>query len=1044
MNTKLVKQLKLPSPHFAEVPKKIQDGLVLLVKILKTSKDAETIKNVVQIINNQLSFRQSYRATVTTLVNCDVITALLESLFVVNAAHDKENLLLLDIHALIANIATKDPDFGLKVRKTDSMKLTIPLMKSCSEKLLQLRPLLLVLKLATADCSCTSYYGKLGVLPQLLNLINSLGRNQSTSLKLVLEILAQLTKSKFNSREVVAQSGIRLLFNQLETWEKVDGINKLKILRAILICLNNLAELKVGRSAIYDVEGLGILYRFCHGLPLLSDYDSIISLATNVAHRCLPPKWLPIDNTIGIVTFKLPSTIPLNRNLQSDSSSYEDDDNEDILTSSDDECNTPSLVSRSKLLSSMGELSTSEKVFYSAFLPELELLNGATDRCSRRIHHKEISTSNRRSSSPLRACDSFSSEKLQDALHGINVNKKDKDLTTVTSQPSSKRGSFDGELKQVAAGNEAGSCPVIFHIPAIANAFIFDEKKRIDAFAKEFKFAEVLRKNVSVTRHTAPFIKIAHPELNADKYSPNLEILHQKDFPLCREMLLQNLDGLFGGVTSKKVVYDYEALVNSMDMTYVYDSLMNEDQQRLGKSDDKSGVLHFESRFECGNLRKAIMLGPHEYELILNPDINSDHHHQWFYFEVSNMEAGIPYSFYITNCEKNNSQFNFGMKPLVYSVREASLGRAYWVRSGHDVCYYRNYYSCPPGAKGSTYFTTYFTISFQHPNDVCYVAYHYPYSHSLLQTHLNEWENCHDKNSVFFKRQTLCQTLGGNDVPILTITSNSSNLAKRPVIFLTSRVHPGETNASFVMKGTIDFLLSDRPSAESVRENFIFKIIPMLNPDGVINGSHRCSLSGADLNRCWKNPDKDLQPTIYHAKRFIQYLNTIGRLPFVYCDYHGHSRRKNIFVYGCNSKLSWFPEDRLNDDNQSEILPKLLYQLAPAFSLSNCCFTVEQNRETTARVTLWREFGIKFSYTMESSYCGCDQGPYKDHHLGIPQLREMGMKLCQSILHLYAKTKGANNKEIAIAKVKRDEIKNNNNNESTDEGEFDDDELETT
>ena len=25
---------------------------------------------------------------------------------------------------------------------------------------------------------------------------------------------------------------------------------------------------------------------------------------------------------------------------------------------------------------------------------------------------------------------------------------------------------------------------------------------------------------------------------------------------------------------------------------------------------------------------------PYEYDLILNSDINSDHHHQWFYFKV--------------------------------------------------------------------------------------------------------------------------------------------------------------------------------------------------------------------------------------------------------------------------------------------------------------------------------------------------------------------------------------------------------------------------
>ncbi len=50
----------------------------------------------------------------------------------------------------------------------------------------------------------------------------------------------------------------------------------------------------------------------------------------------------------------------------------------------------------------------------------------------------------------------------------------------------------------------------------------------------------------------------------------------------------------------------------------------------------------------------------YEYDLIVNPDVNTNHHHQWFYFEVSNMEAGTPYRFNIVNCEKLNSQLNFG------------------------------------------------------------------------------------------------------------------------------------------------------------------------------------------------------------------------------------------------------------------------------------------------------------------------------------------------------------------------------------------------
>jgi len=36
--------------------------------------------------------------------------------------------------------------------------------------------------------------------------------------------------------------------------------------------------------------------------------------------------------------------------------------------------------------------------------------------------------------------------------------------------------------------------------------------------------------------------------------------------------------------------------------------------------------------------------------------------------------------------------------------------------------------------------------------------------------------------------------------------------------------------------GTLDFLMSDKPLARTLREMYVFKIVPMLNPDGVING----------------------------------------------------------------------------------------------------------------------------------------------------------------------------------------------------------------
>lgn len=47
---------------------------------------------------------------------------------------------------------------------------------------------------------------------------------------------------------------------------------------------------------------------------------------------------------------------------------------------------------------------------------------------------------------------------------------------------------------------------------------------------------------------------------------------------------------------------------------------------------------------------------------MLNSDINSNHYHQWFYLEVSGMRVGTTYRFNIINCEKSNSQFNYGEK----------------------------------------------------------------------------------------------------------------------------------------------------------------------------------------------------------------------------------------------------------------------------------------------------------------------------------------------------------------------------------------------
>ena len=79
----------------------------------------------------------------------------------------------------------------------------------------------------------------------------------------------------------------------------------------------------------------------------------------------------------------------------------------------------------------------------------------------------------------------------------------------------------------------------------------------------------------------------------------------------------------------------------------------------------------------------------------------------------------------------------------------------------------------------------------------------------------------------------LTKTLAGNDCEMVIITnflSRPEEIALRRAVILTSRVHPGESNASYVMEGTLQYLVSDDDGARYLRDNFVFKIVPMLNP----------------------------------------------------------------------------------------------------------------------------------------------------------------------------------------------------------------------
>ncbi|XP_062848518.1 cytosolic carboxypeptidase 2 isoform X2 [Trichomycterus rosablanca] len=407
-----------------------------------------------------------------------------------------------------------------------------------------------------------------------------------------------------------------------------------------------------------------------------------------------------------------------------------------------------------------------------------------------------------------------------------------------------------------------------------------------------------------------------------------------------------------------------------------------------GANSQETPTLSFESRFESGNLQKAVKIGLYDYELTLRSDMYTTKHTQWFYFRVKNMKAGFKYRFTIINLMKSSSLYEAGMRPLLYS----ELGTWYkgegWHRAGNNIRYYRN----QSDIEGNALYSLTWTLQFPYDNDTCYFAHCYPYTYSDLQDYLRVVVS-NPVTALYCKVRVLCRSLAGNSVYVLTITAPGSwqeQRNKRAVV-VTARVHPGETNSSWMMQGFLDFLLGESADARLLRETFVFKVVPMLNPDGVVVGNYRCSLAGRDLNRYYCTLLRDLFPCVWYTRNMVKRLLAVREV-VLYCDFHGHSRKNNVFMYGCNDSKD--PSVCL----QERVFPLMMSKNAKdKFSFRSCKFKMQKSKEGTGRIVMWR-LGIKNSYTMESTFGGSTLGDRKGTHFSIRDLKSLGYHFCDTLL----------------------------------------------
>ncbi|MBI2300437.1 MAG: hypothetical protein HYU66_16100 [Armatimonadetes bacterium] len=161
----------------------------------------------------------------------------------------------------------------------------------------------------------------------------------------------------------------------------------------------------------------------------------------------------------------------------------------------------------------------------------------------------------------------------------------------------------------------------------------------------------------------------------------------------------------------------------------------------------------------------------------------------------------------------------------------------------------------------------------------------------------------HAELAPAFRTASLGPTVEGRPLPFWTLGDDSAPHA----VWLMARQHAWETHTNWCLEGALRWLAS--PAAEALRRRCVFKILPLMDPDGVVHGKTRFNTHGYDLNRHWNatdpaDPDlRRLRPEICAAKGAVTDWLAVGRPIDLFINLHDTQLDYLDAPAGCDGPL---------------------------------------------------------------------------------------------------------------------------------------------
>lgn len=258
----------------------------------------------------------------------------------------------------------------------------------------------------------------------------------------------------------------------------------------------------------------------------------------------------------------------------------------------------------------------------------------------------------------------------------------------------------------------------------------------------------------------------------------------------------------------------------------------------------------FSANFEGGSLGRIVPVSPSHYRVAVLGQADQEGRNRqasWYYFRID-AQPGTRLTLDLFDLL---GEYNY--RPGTHPVAEGTVPFLSYDQKSWEPIGEREWLQAEKELR----------LTIQVRESPVWVAHLYPY----VLTDLEKLER--DASATpFFRAESAGKTVEGRPVPLWTIAQNPGAPGGRPVVWVMARQHAWESATSWVADGLARFLLS--PEAAGIRKNVVFRLFPMADPDGVVNGGVRYNRSGYDLNRNWDLDDPRLMPEIHAQKGSIR------------------------------------------------------------------------------------------------------------------------------------------------------------------------------